>query len=87
MGYQIKEQMWEAAMEAVEEKIGVLQERMRSSPWKRKSRYDGPLKRLWEEWYDENPGSLWEGVDETPSDVDDDNDADSWCTTDDDYED
>ncbi|KAK4461588.1 hypothetical protein QBC42DRAFT_91907 [Cladorrhinum samala] len=37
---QIKENMWEAAIEAVQENIETCLEEMGSSPWNRKSRYD-----------------------------------------------
>lgn len=44
VGLQIKEEMWEAAIEAVEENIEICLEEMGSSPWNRYSWYD-----VWED--------------------------------------
>ncbi|KAK1671657.1 hypothetical protein BDP55DRAFT_289458 [Colletotrichum godetiae] len=40
IGLQIREQMWEAAVESVEEVVDMLREKMAASPWDTKSRWD-----------------------------------------------
>ncbi|KAL2882627.1 hypothetical protein SGCOL_001829 [Colletotrichum sp. CLE4] len=40
IGLQIREQMWEAAVESVEEVVDMLREKMAASPWDTKSRRD-----------------------------------------------
>ncbi|OHE99692.1 pfs domain-containing protein [Colletotrichum orchidophilum] len=40
IGLQIREQMWEAAVESVDEVVDTLREKMAASPWDTESRYD-----------------------------------------------
>ncbi|KAK1624208.1 pfs domain-containing protein [Colletotrichum phormii] len=74
IGLQIREQVWEAAVESVEEVVDMLREKMAASPWDTKSRWD-----LWsdtesedeDEFQTESTGSEDEEWDDAAGDDDD----------------
>src|SRR3569833_481684 len=75
---QVQEQMWEAAMEAVEEKVEVLREAMASSPWMQASRHDGPETRRYRRLARLDCSSSWES---TESEMEDEDcDTDGWLS-------
>jgi len=47
---QVREGMWDAAIEAVQENLEILLEEIKSSPWERVSRYDGRRVEYQREW-------------------------------------